>query len=113
MRRYIPQGLSYPLQDIVVELGADLLPYVADTRARAQIYESLYGDRCVRGFVAMRIEWPNEAEAGIKSQGTHGSTVSVAATSSMTGTAPVPRASRTCTSRNGSGKPLCDHCYPC
>ena len=113
VRRYIPQGLSYTLQDMVVELGADLLPDVADTRARAQVYETLYSDRCVRGFVAMRIEWPNEAEAGIKSQGTHDSTVSVAATSSMTGTAPVPRASRTCTSRNGCGKPLCDHCFPC
>ena len=59
VRRYIPQGLSYPLQDMLVELGADLLPDVADTRARAQIYESLYGNRCFRGFVAMRIEWPN------------------------------------------------------
>ena len=58
MRRYIPQGLSDPLQDMVVELGADLLPEVVDTRARAQVYETLYNDRCVRGFVAMRIEWP-------------------------------------------------------
>jgi len=39
VRRYIPQGLSCPLQDMVVELGADLLTDVADTRARAQIYE--------------------------------------------------------------------------
>jgi hypothetical protein len=61
VRRYIPQGLSYPLQDMVVELGAGLLPDAADTKARAQIYESLYGNRCFRGFVAMRIEWPNEA----------------------------------------------------
>ena len=113
VRRYIPQGLSYPLEDMVVELGADLLPDVADTRARAQVYESLYGDRCTRGFVAMRIEWPNEGEAAIKSQGTHGSAVSVAATSSMAGTAPVPRARRTCTSPNGCGKPLCERCYPC
>ena len=98
---------------MVVELGADLLPDVADARARVQIYESLYGDRCFRGFVAMRIEWPNEAESAIKSQGPHGSTVSVAATSSMAGIAPVPSTSRTCTSRNGCGKPLCDQCYPC
>ena len=62
VRRYIPQGLSYPLQEMVAELGADLLPDVADTRARTKIYESLYGvDRCARGFVAMRLEWPNEA----------------------------------------------------
>jgi hypothetical protein len=60
VRRYIPQGLSHPLEDMVDELGADLLPDVAETRARAQIYESLYGDRrCARGFVAIRIEWPN------------------------------------------------------
>ena len=49
---------------MVVELGADLLPDVANTRGRAEIYESLYGSqRCARGFVAMRLEWPNEASA--------------------------------------------------
>ena len=65
---------------MVVELGADLLPDVADTGARAQIYESLYGgDRCLRGFVAMRIEWPDEAEAAIQGQGAQGSTASVEA----------------------------------
>ena len=59
VRRYIPKGLSDPLQDMVVELGADLLPDVADTKARAQVYEDLYTkDQCVPGFVAMRIEWP-------------------------------------------------------
>ena len=59
VRRYIPQGLSYPLQDMVVELGSDLLPDVPDTRARAQVYETLYTkDQCVPGFVAMRIECP-------------------------------------------------------
>jgi len=67
VRRYVPQGLSYPLDDMVVELGADLLPDVADTKGRAQIYESLYGfHRCARGFVAMRLEWPNEASAASK-----------------------------------------------
>ena len=63
VRRYIPHGPSSPLLDMVVELGADLLPDVADAGARAQIYESLYGDQCLRGFVAMRIEWPDETEA--------------------------------------------------
>ena len=58
VRRYVPQGLSYPLEGMVVELGADLLPDAADNRTRAQIHESLYGHRCCRGFVAMRIEWP-------------------------------------------------------
>ena len=64
VRRYIPHGLSHPLLDVVVELGADLLPDVVDTKGRAYVYESLYGlQRCARGFVAMRLEWPNEAAA--------------------------------------------------
>ena len=41
VRRYNPQGLSYPLQVMVVELGADLLPDVPDDRARIKVYESL------------------------------------------------------------------------
>ena len=61
VRRYTPKGPSYPLQDMVAELGADLLPDVHDSRARAKIYESLYGDRCARRFVAMRLEWPTKA----------------------------------------------------
>ena len=37
--------------------ATDLLPDVANTRARVEIYESLYGfHRCARGFVAMRLE---------------------------------------------------------
>ena len=64
VRRYVPRGLSCPLVRMVVELGADLLPDVANTRARVEIYESLYGfHRCARGFVAMRLEWLNEASA--------------------------------------------------
>ena len=63
VRRYLPRGLSNPLQDMVVELSGDLLPDVADARSRAQIYESLYGvQRCARGFVAMRFEWPEEVK---------------------------------------------------
>ena len=64
VRRYSPQGLSYPLQEMVVELGADLLPDVPDDRSRIKVYESLYGfERCARGFVAMYFEWPNGAAA--------------------------------------------------
>ena len=64
VRRYVPRGMSYPLEEMVVELGADLLPDVSNTRGRAEIYESLYGcQRCAHGFVAMRLEWPNEASA--------------------------------------------------
>jgi hypothetical protein len=42
---------------MVAELGADLLPDVADGRARAKVYESLHDiERCGRGFAAMRLE---------------------------------------------------------
>ena len=62
---------------MVAELGADLLPDAADKNARVKVYEALYGFvRCARGFVAMRIEWPNEASAATNSQGASGSTVS-------------------------------------
>ena len=43
VRRYTPQGLSYPLQEMLAELGTDLLPDVADDRSRVAAYESLYG----------------------------------------------------------------------
>ena len=70
VRRYVPRGMSYPLEEMVVELGADLLPDVANTRGRAEMYESLYGfQRCARGFVAMRLEWPNEASAPSTAEG--------------------------------------------
>ena len=62
VRRYFPQGLEYPLNVMLQELGADLLPDVADARARATIYECLFGfRRCASGFVAMRLEWPSNA----------------------------------------------------
>ena len=90
VRRYVPQGLSDPLRDMVVELGADLLPDVADTEGREQIYESLYGfRRCAKGFVAMRLEWPNEATHGRLRWGT-----------------------RKCNDENGCGKCFCETCYP-
>ena len=72
VRRYTPQGLSYPLQEMVVELGADLLPDVPDDRSRIKVYESLYGfERCARGFVAMYFEWPNGAAAASISDHSH------------------------------------------
>ena len=71
VRRYTPQGLSYPLQEMLAELGADLLPDVADDRARAAVYESLYGfERCAHGFVAMRFLWPNGVATATKKQTT-------------------------------------------
>ena len=90
VRRYTPQGLSSPLQDMVAELGAELLPDETDAKARVDVYEALYGDRCCRGFVAMRIEWPDEPETVTKSQDTRGITGSAATRSVNKGTARGP-----------------------
>ena len=50
------------VQDMVVDLNADLLPDVVGARERAEVYTDLYGhQRCAGGFVAMRLEWPCEA----------------------------------------------------
>ena len=45
---------------MVADLGADLLPDAPDDRSACmEVYEGLYGiERCARGFVAMRLEWP-------------------------------------------------------
>ena len=59
VRRYTPQNSLHPLEDMVAELGTDLLPDVADIRSGAVVYEELYGSqRCAGGFVAMRLAWP-------------------------------------------------------
>ena len=62
VRRYAPDSKSpYPLHNMVAELDAELLPDVADMRARVRVYEDLYGHlRCAKGFVAMRLEWPGD-----------------------------------------------------
>ena len=53
---------------MVVELGADLLPDVADTDDGVKAYKDLYDvAQCSRGFVAMRLEWPNEVAAASNS----------------------------------------------
>ena len=133
VRRYTPQGLSYPLQEMLAELGADLLPDVADDRARAAVYESLYGfERCTRGFVAMRFLWPNGVAAATKNQRTSSNTAPVA---SMSLVNDVPQATgpsaehapqhqtfdtngrvrwgtRTCIDENGCGRCFCETCYP-
>ena len=45
-------------------MGADLLPDEPDVASRLNVYEDLYGyERCRRGFVAMRFEWPDGAAA--------------------------------------------------
>ena len=66
VRRYIRNDArsNSPLMDMVVELGADLLPDAADAYARAEVYESLYGRaRCSCGFVAMRLKLETGAPA--------------------------------------------------
>ena len=79
VRRYTPQGLSYPLQEMLAELGVDLVPDVADDRARAAVYEASYGfERCTRGFVTMRFLWPNGVAAATKKQRTSSNTGPVA-----------------------------------
>ena len=101
------------VQDMVAELAAGLLPDLADARSRVEAYESLYGpDACARGFVAMRLEWPNEAAAATTSKGTSGSNVRITSTSSVSDAAPLPTADRTCTSPIGCGKIFCVQCHP-
>ena len=60
VRRYTPVGIEFPVKRMVADLGADLLPDAPDdTIARMKVYQALYGvERCARGFVAMRLEWP-------------------------------------------------------
>ena len=48
---------------MVEELGADLLPDAKDAHARVAIYHEIYGkDICAKGFVAMRLKWPDAAK---------------------------------------------------
>ena len=49
VRRYTPQETLHPLEDMVAELGTDLLPDVADIRSRAVVYEELYGSQWCAG----------------------------------------------------------------
>ena len=100
------------VQDMVAELAAGLLPDLADARSRVEAYESLYGpDACARGFVAMRLEWPNEAAAAT-SKGTSGTNVRITSTSLVSDAARLPTADRTCASPPGCGKIFGVQCRP-
>ena len=123
VRRYLPQGLySHPLDDMVAELGADLLPDVADTKGRKQVYESLYGsERCARGFVAMRFEWPDTAvvanSQAKRRSTTTATTSSASAISQLVGPSagkmlPQANTRRTCEHEYGCGKLACNTCFP-
>ena len=66
VRLFVANELSLipPEQAMVMELGTDLLPDVADANARVQVYREIYGaDICAHGFVAMRLEWADEIKA--------------------------------------------------
>ena len=71
VRFFLPNegGLTIPPeQAMVMELGSDLLPDVADASARVQVYRDIYGaDRCAHGFVAMRLKWADENKAADES----------------------------------------------
>ena len=54
-------------QEMVSKLAADLLPDRNDDRRRLEAYTDLYGVGCSRGFVAMRLELPKEAQQAAKS----------------------------------------------
>ena len=63
VRLFVPNERSSipPEQAMVMELGTDLLPDVADASARVQVYREIYGaDLCAHGFVAMRLKWADE-----------------------------------------------------
>ena len=54
-----PDASGDPVKDMVLDLGADLLPDAADSDDRVKVYKELYdAAQCSRGFVAMRLEWP-------------------------------------------------------
>ena len=95
VRRFVPNKRSSitPEQAMVMELGTDLLPDVADASARVQVYRDIYGaDRCARGFVAMRLQWADGMKPADKSADAERSQPGV-------------RKSR-------SGSIGCDDCYP-
>ena len=70
VRHYAGEGLASPVQRMVNDLGADLLPDVPDdTAKRVQEYVELYGkgfDLGRVGFVAMRFERPEAEEQAKK-----------------------------------------------
>ena len=58
-RVQIEEVRRFSLEEMVRDLGADLLPDATDGKARMAIYRDIYGARrCKGGFVAMRFNWP-------------------------------------------------------
>ena len=95
VRLFVPNERSSipPEQAMVMELGTDLLPDVADASARVQVYREIYGaDRCAHGFVAMRLQWADGMKLAEKSADAERSQPGV--------------------SKSRSGSIGCDDCYP-
>ena len=65
VRRYFGDDSMTPVEQMVVDIGAELLPDAPlDIEARVQEYVACYGrdfDLSSVGFVAMRLEWPHGA----------------------------------------------------
>jgi len=107
-----------PQQDMVKELGTDLLPDVADASARVQVYLEIYGaDRCACGFVAMRLKWADEIKAADESstrvlEEPRAKVVASKSADAADRSQPGVRRPRTCASPGGCGYIGCDDCYP-
>ena len=70
VRFFVPNERSAipPEQAMVMDLGTDLLPDVADASDSAQVYREMYGtDVCAHGFLAMRLKCADETKAAAES----------------------------------------------
>ena len=70
VRLFVPNERSSipPEQAMVMDLGTDLLPDVADASDSAQVYREMYGtDVCAHGFLAMRLKCADETKAAAES----------------------------------------------
>ena len=120
VRLFVPNERSSipPEQAMVMELGTDLLPDVADASARVQVYREIYGaDRCAHGFVAMRLKWADEIKAADESstrvlEEPRAKVVASKSADAADRSQPGVRRPRTCASPRGCGYIGCDDCYP-
>ena len=120
VRLFVPNERSSipPEQAMVMELGTDLLPDVAEANARVQVYREIYGaDRCAHGFVAMRLKWADEIKAADESstrvlEEPRAKVVASKSADAADRSQPGVRRPRTCASPRGCGYIGCDDCYP-
>ena len=120
VRLFLPDERSSipPEQAMLMELGTDLLPDVADAHARVQVYREIYGaDICAHGFVAMRLKWADEIKAADESstrvlEEPRAKVVASTSADAADRSQPGERRPRTCASPRGCGRIGCDDCYP-